>query len=122
MPDIDFCSRCGKEILTSRYSWSDLQLICKSCSEQSPRLPIEQNPPLDYIDDSFTKHSYLHTSKLEDEDKMSHNHEIIITWPYVIKFLLTGLFFALILGFSFKGLRFFERDVPSGSVQKTSRL
>ena len=46
LSEIAFCSSCGKQVLTSRYSWSDSEVICNACSEKEPEayLSLGQEP------------------------------------------------------------------------------
>ena len=97
MVDLEPCAKCGKQVLLSRYSWSQRLIICKSCEA----LNLESLSPSKSIksacsnldNDLLSKDDNL---RVKSEDFISLNkgkfpEEILVTWPSLLKIISLGL-------------------------------
>ena len=121
MPDLEPCSRCGKQVLISRYSWSQTKVICKACEELNIQpLPTEipsqsfgnnGNEKISSRPD-FTRPQFQAFTSF---DPQRPQEEILVTWSSLLKIsfgvLLTLM--VIILGFINKS----EKQSPTENMQ-----
>ena len=89
--EITSCSKCGKQLLTSRYTWSQLALICSQCKEDELDL-LESSlcgPSDNQLNEEKSKVylSDIDPSLIEEKRFSIEDQEIFITWPLLIKTL-----------------------------------
>ena len=97
MVDLEPCAKCGKQVLFSRYSWSQRLIICKSCEA----LDVESLSSSKNIKSAY---SNLHHDLLSKDDtlgvksegftslnKGKFQEEILVTWPSLLKIISLSL-------------------------------
>jgi len=97
MVDLEPCAKCGKQVLLSRYSWSQRLIICKSCEA----LNVESLSPSKNIKSAY---SNLDNDLLSKDDtldvksegftslnKGKFQEEILVTWPSLLKIISLSL-------------------------------
>ena len=97
MVDLEPCAKCGKQVLFSRYSWSQRLIICKSCEA----LNVESLSPSKNIKNAYSNLdndllSIDDTLGVKSEGFISLNkgkfqEEILVTWPSLLKIISLGL-------------------------------
>ena len=93
MPELESCSRCGKQVLIARYPWNREQVLCQPCSELA--LATQGVASSSHVKDlevergnEFLSKPNFHKEKLQlftTANTGKHQKEILVTWPSLLK-------------------------------------
>ena len=105
MPELVSCLKCGKDVLTSRYAWSQAEVICRSCAEGSH----SSEEPLPQL-----------VKGIQSEDSKKVGDEIILTWLLLTKIVLACLGGITLISMLVVGVGNLYRKVPPESISVPS--
>ncbi len=128
MPKIEPCSRCGKNVLISRYSWTTTKVICSSCSEvetlqKSSEKKVNELEKVEDLEQQPTRDSRIYElNRFVGNVPDKSQEEILVTWTSLLKISagsILGLLLILgvVLGWRNFDHRFFYDDqTPSEKI------
>ena len=123
MPELVECKKCGKQVITSRYSWSDQEVICQVCAEEKINVELQETNGLNEKDVELlnTNYSEVLTSNDQVEDNAdSECMEIVITWPLIIRIAASVVFSLGLLGSIFVISANLNRDFQVTPTQSSN--
>ena len=91
MPELESCSRCGKQVLIARYPWNREQILCQSCYELATQGVASSSHVKDLEvdrDNEFLPKPNLHKEKSQlftTANSGKYQKEILVTWPSLLK-------------------------------------
>ena len=103
MLELEPCSICGKQVLISRYPWSENQTRCRICSEMDIDSSTGERDPSKFqqdesIDAQFALGKKRVISQMRVEKKpIKDPEEILVTWPSLFRISLGILFIGLLI-------------------------
>ena len=103
MPELESCSRCGKQVLISRYAWSKKQAICQRCAEADIDSSLVVREKSQSQQDKSTGLNFNEASKREIEEILLANKSlkspqaILVTWPILLRIFAGILIFGLLI-------------------------
>mgnify|MGYP003954997885 CR=1 FL=1 len=103
VPELESCSRCGKQVLISRYTWSKKQVICKRCAEadidsSSVVREKSQSQQDKFIGPSFNEVSTRETPEILLANKsLKSQQAILVTWPILLRIFVGILIFVFLI-------------------------
>ena len=123
MPDIEPCSKCGKQVLISRYSWSNNQVICKDCEDlniQSSSSESCNHPLSSNSSNEFLPAGELGRGKSKSQKALSSQtvpDEILVTWSSLLKISFGGLLILILLIFAIMSTNNNTKKLPNERLQ-----
>ena len=103
MPELELCSRCGKQVLIARYPWSRNKALCRICSElniqqesSSKDIKISQGSISNRFQSSIDSSNPKSNLSVQNQNN-NDQEEILITWFSLFK--LSSSLFLLVLVF-----------------------
>ena len=103
VPELESCSRCGKQVLISRYTWSKKQVICKRCAEADIDSSSVVREKSQSQQDQSIGPNFNEASKREIEEILLANKSlksqqvILVTWPILLRIFVGILIFGLLI-------------------------
>ena len=123
MPKIEQCSRCGKQVLTSRYEWSEWMILCSNCaqlsSDETDKIKHDKNlddATLNTIGFNHASKAVLNKALKKNQLRLSQQ-EILITWPALIKIFIWLLLMVSLGVVGFRALRMEKQDPSFENIQ-----
>ena len=114
MPELELCTRCGKEVLTSRYAWSEIDVLCKTCAEKNDlkaAKPSENGSQGLFESQPYISNSPMNAWKFVERSRPSYSRqEILVTWSSLIKVFVGGSIVLFVLSIAIISWRNFKQD------------
>ena len=102
VPDLEPCFQCGRQVLTSRHSWSNKLVICKTCEQFNIQKSFdERDKEFDTSSLEFKPKSNL--ASVSEKVKsfiplkpVAAHEEILVTWSSLLKVSFGGILLVLL--------------------------
>ena len=118
MPELELCSLCGKQVLTSRHSWNKNQILCRACLEVENLERPSKRPKISFKESSskevsIKSDSIIGKSKKSFKNKSYKDHaEILVTWSSVFKISIGFVLFFLLIFLGYMMIRSGSERTP----------
>ena len=128
MPDIQFCTRCGKQVLIAHYPWSKKEIICKVCEDlnaQLPRPSQSSQTSRSSLDQDlfFSVNKQVMKSKPSSLATSGKIHgEILVTWRSLIKITFGSILLIMLLSLGIERWNDRKNEIKSLNNLETNIL
>ncbi len=122
VPELESCSLCGKQVLISRYSWSNSEVICQLCSELNLQKQLRKRNGTQVEESAVIDLQSSHDSTIGNSAETSKNQpnhiqrEILVTWSTLLKISLGGLLSMLLILSGYITWRKVNQALPSNKL------